>query len=59
MLPSMRAIFLATGPGIKRGLTIAPFENIHVYSLMTDLLGIVPAPGIDGRSGFLKKQIMQ
>jgi predicted AlkP superfamily pyrophosphatase or phosphodiesterase len=59
MLPSMRAIFLATGPGIKRGLTIAPFENIHVYSLMTDLLGIVPAPGIDGKSGFLKKQIMQ
>ena len=59
MLPSMHAIFLATGPGIKNGLTIAPFENIHVYSLMTDLLGIVPPAGVDGKSGYLKKQIMQ
>jgi predicted AlkP superfamily pyrophosphatase or phosphodiesterase len=59
MLPSMYAIFLATGPGIRHGLTIAPFENIHVYSLMTELLGIVPPPGVDAKSGFLKKQIMQ
>ena len=59
MLPSMYAIFLAAGPGIRHGVTIAPFENVDVYTFMTELLGIAPPPGIDGKSGFLKKQIMQ
>ncbi|HEX6574427.1 MAG TPA: ectonucleotide pyrophosphatase/phosphodiesterase [Gemmatimonadaceae bacterium] len=58
-LPSMRALFLAMGPGIKRGRTIAPFENIHVYSLVTELLGIPRASGVTTESGFLRKLIMQ
>jgi predicted AlkP superfamily pyrophosphatase or phosphodiesterase len=48
---SMRAIFLIAGPGIRKGVTIPEVENIDVYPLMTELLGLKPAAGIDGRSG--------
>lgn len=43
-LPSMRASFLAMGPAFRRGVTVPPFQNIHVYSLLCHLLGITPAP---------------
>ena len=45
---SMRAIFLIAGPGIKKGVTIPEVENVDVYPLMTELLGLKPATGIDG-----------
>jgi len=48
---SMRAIFLIAGPGIRKGVTIPEVENIDVYPLMTELLGLKPATGIDGRAG--------
>jgi predicted AlkP superfamily pyrophosphatase or phosphodiesterase len=41
--PNMGALFLAAGPGIARGRVVAPFENVHVYSLMAHLLGVTPA----------------
>ncbi len=47
-LESMRAIFIASGPGFKGGNTLPAFENIHIYSLMTTLLGLKPAPN-DGK----------
>ncbi|HXH33216.1 MAG TPA: ectonucleotide pyrophosphatase/phosphodiesterase, partial [Plantibacter sp.] len=50
-LPSMRATFLAMGPRIRRGATIGDVRNIDVYPLMTELLGLRGAPGIDGRAG--------
>jgi predicted AlkP superfamily pyrophosphatase or phosphodiesterase len=50
-LPSMKAIFLLAGPGIPAGLTIPEVENIDVYPLMTELLGLTPASGLDGRPG--------
>jgi predicted AlkP superfamily pyrophosphatase or phosphodiesterase len=43
-LPSMRAIFIAHGAAFKKGVVIEPFENIHVYNLMTRILGLTPAP---------------
>jgi predicted AlkP superfamily pyrophosphatase or phosphodiesterase len=43
-LPSMRATFLAMGPAFRRGVTVPPFQNIHVYELLCRLLGIAPAP---------------
>ena len=43
-LPSMRALFLASGPGFRRGITVPGFANIHVYPLMVELLGLEPAP---------------
>ena len=42
-LPSMRAIFIAHGPGFKKGKVVAPFENIEVYNIMAKILGLKPA----------------
>lgn len=50
-LPSMHAIFVAAGPRIRRGTTIPPVENVDVYPFLTELLGLRPAPDIDGRAG--------
>jgi len=43
--PSMRALFLARGPSFRHGAVVPPFENVHLYALMTALLGLRPAPG--------------
>ena len=50
-LPSMKAIFLISGPGIRKGATIPEVQNVDVYPLMTELLGLRPAAGLDGRAG--------
>lgn len=42
--PSMRAIFLARGPGFKKGIVVPPFQNIHLYALLAHLLGVTPVP---------------
>jgi predicted AlkP superfamily pyrophosphatase or phosphodiesterase len=42
--PSMHAIFLARGPAFKKGVTVPPFQNIHIYALLAHLLGVTPAP---------------
>jgi predicted AlkP superfamily pyrophosphatase or phosphodiesterase len=40
---SMQGLFIASGPRVRSGLVVKPFENIHVYDLMCALLAIVPA----------------
>lgn len=40
----MQGIFIARGPAFKEGLVVPPFKNIHIYELMTHILGIQPAP---------------
>lgn len=45
---SMRALFVASGPGVAVGAEVAPFDNVHVYPLITHLLGLEPAADIDG-----------
>ncbi len=47
--PAMRGIFLGAGPAIRPGTALPAFENVHVYPLAARLLGLRPAPGIDGR----------
>lgn len=42
--PSMHALFIARGPAFREGLVVPPFENIHLYSLMAEILGLRPAP---------------
>lgn len=39
---SMRSLFVAHGPAFKNGFQIPPFENIHLYALMAEILGIEP-----------------
>lgn len=43
-LRSMRALFLAAGPAFREGVVVPSFQNIHVYELMTKILGLTPAP---------------
>lgn len=47
-LPSMRALFVASGPAFRRGSVVPSFGNIHVYELMAHILGLRPAPN-DGQ----------
>lgn len=44
LLPSMRATFIAHGPAFKRGIRVAPFQNVHLYNLMAKILRVTPAP---------------
>jgi predicted AlkP superfamily pyrophosphatase or phosphodiesterase len=46
--PSMRAVFLANGPAFAAGKRLAAFDNVDVYPLLRDLIGLPPATGIDG-----------
>ncbi|REL24788.1 alkaline phosphatase family protein [Rhodohalobacter sp. SW132] len=41
--PEMATIFYASGPDIKTGETIAPFQSVHLYELMAHLLNMEPA----------------
>jgi len=40
--PDMAALFLANGPAFRSGVTLAPFDNVSVYPLMTRLIGVKP-----------------
>lgn len=46
---SMQAIFIADGPAFKDGYTRDTFENVNVYPIIAEILGIEPFAKIDGR----------
>uniref|UniRef100_A0A8C5CA00 Ectonucleotide pyrophosphatase/phosphodiesterase 1 n=1 Tax=Gadus morhua TaxID=8049 RepID=A0A8C5CA00_GADMO len=46
------AVFIGYGPHLKHRTTVPPFENIEVYNLLCDLLGIPPSPN-NGTHGSL------
>ncbi|XP_076611732.1 ectonucleotide pyrophosphatase/phosphodiesterase family member 1 [Chaetodon auriga] len=52
LFTNMQAIFIGYGPGFKDNTVVPPFENIELYNLMCDLLGIRPAPN-NGTHGSL------
>jgi predicted AlkP superfamily pyrophosphatase or phosphodiesterase len=56
-LPSMQALFLARGPSFRRGAVVPGFENVHVYPLLAELLGVRPAPS-DGRLDSLPRLLV-
>ena len=39
----MGALFVAAGPGLRRGVTVPPLSNVHLYELMCHLLDLEPA----------------
>lgn len=49
----LAAIFFAAGPDIKEERVVEPFENIHVFPLIAQLLGIKPPNNIDGKMSVL------
>ena len=42
--PLMRALFVAHGPDIRPGVTLSVFDNVSVYPLIMNLLGLTPRP---------------
>ncbi|WP_061540248.1 ectonucleotide pyrophosphatase/phosphodiesterase [Collimonas fungivorans] len=40
----MQAIFIAAGPAFKPGIVLPPFDNVDVYPLMMNLIGLQPLP---------------
>ena|ERR1051325_5199268 len=43
-LDSMGATFIAWGPAFRKGVKLAPVENVHIYNLVCATLGLKPAP---------------
>jgi predicted AlkP superfamily pyrophosphatase or phosphodiesterase len=41
---AMHALFVAAGPAFRRGVTVPPFENIHIYNALATALHVRPAP---------------
>jgi predicted AlkP superfamily pyrophosphatase or phosphodiesterase len=51
----MHAVFMAWGPSFKKGITIPSFDNVHVYPLVAEILGLKVTEPIDGRKEVLHK----
>uniref|UniRef100_A0A672KRR3 Ectonucleotide pyrophosphatase/phosphodiesterase 2 n=1 Tax=Sinocyclocheilus grahami TaxID=75366 RepID=A0A672KRR3_SINGR len=51
-ISSMQTIFLGFGPGFNFKTEVPVFENIELYNVMCDLLGLTPAPN-NGTHGSL------
>lgn len=53
---SMQGLFVASGPRLRSGLIVKPFENLHVYNLMCAVIGIQPSPN-DGDFAVVKDML--
>lgn len=51
----MMATFVAWGADFKEGKRIKAFENVHLYPLMVELLGLEYAHDIDGQPKLIRK----
>lgn len=54
-LPEMQATFYAWGPAFKTAYEIGGFENVNVYPLIAEILGLKIDQKIDGKLKVLKK----
>lgn len=54
----MHGIFAARGPAFVSGDTTSSFQNVHIYELMSHLLGLKPAPN-DGTLDSVKVLLKQ
>jgi hypothetical protein len=50
---------LAVRSGIKQGVTIPAFENVHIYPFHVEVLNLNIPSDIDGRPGWLKQLITE
>lgn len=57
--PSMYGIFLAAGPAIKSGAVIPAFDNIQIYPFLAEILGLKPAPLVEGKPGWLRQTLVR
>ncbi|KAK3526352.1 hypothetical protein QTP70_024631 [Hemibagrus guttatus] len=56
IISSMQTIFLGYGPNFKFRTEVPPFENIELYNVMCDILGLTPAPN-NGTHGSLNSML--
>ncbi len=54
LMKDMHAIFYGWGPAFKKGVTIPAFENVHLYPLIAEILGLQITDKIDGDIKVLK-----
>jgi alkaline phosphatase D len=52
-MPSMKAIFYAVGPDIGAGVTVPSFDNVDLYPVIAEILGL-KIGAIDGHVGVLQ-----
>ncbi|XP_073319254.1 autotaxin-like [Pagrus major] len=57
-ITSMRTIFMGHGPSFKFKKRVPEFENIELYNVMCDLLGLKPAPN-NGTHGSLNAMLKE
>ncbi|XP_034016368.1 ectonucleotide pyrophosphatase/phosphodiesterase family member 2 isoform X2 [Thalassophryne amazonica] len=57
-ITSMRTIFMGYGPSFKFQKRVPEFENIELYNVMCDLLGLKPAPN-NGTHGSLNDMLRE
>jgi predicted AlkP superfamily pyrophosphatase or phosphodiesterase len=57
-MPEMKALFVASGPDIRSGVALEPFENVNVYPLIAKILGLditnLKTGPIDGKLNVLE-----
>jgi predicted AlkP superfamily pyrophosphatase or phosphodiesterase len=53
-IPDMGATFYAWGPAFRQGVTLPAFENVNVYPLIAQILGLTVSQPIDGSEKVLK-----
>ncbi len=56
---NMNGIFFAKGPNIKTIGEMAPFQNIHIYPLIMDILGLKIQTKIDGKRAMLSRRLLR
>lgn len=57
VVPEMKATFFAWGSEFKNNLVINEFENINVYPLVAEILGVKITDPIDGKLKVLKQTL--
>lgn len=57
LVPEMKATFMAWGPEFKTNLVIDEFQNINVYPLVAEILGLKIEQPIDGKLKVLKETL--
>ncbi|UJF30420.1 ectonucleotide pyrophosphatase/phosphodiesterase [Kaistella sp. 97-N-M2] len=54
-VPEMKAVFVAFGPAFKENKKIGEFQNVNVYPVITDILGLKISEPIDGKQKVAKE----
>ncbi|MBV8328061.1 ectonucleotide pyrophosphatase/phosphodiesterase [Chryseobacterium sp.] len=58
-VPEMKATFFAWGPEFKNNKVIGEFENVNIYPLVTEILGLKIDQPVDGKLKVLKETLKE